>query len=171
MAPKPELIPIFLDYKESLSLQDKQTTLFTSSVTVLCPHMTFSKIALILKSRGGAFSYSVWPQMGTGWSASAQFRSEGPCLLVITPVLSVRTHQAYKRTAQHRNQNLVKMAASDAFPLHSYPRDSSFPLNTLAKIFLQAGDENQGSCQFHLCFLRCAKICCKAKFFVFFFFY
>lgn len=90
-------------------------------------------------------------------------------MLVITPVLSVRTHQAYKRTAQHRNQNLVKMAASDAFPLHSYPRDSSFPLNTLAKIFLQAGDENQGSCQFHLCFLRCAKICCKAKFFVFFF--
>lgn len=80
-----------------------------------------------------------------------------------------RPIRQYQRTAQHSNQNLVKMAASGAFPLQSYPRDSSFPLNTLAKVFLQAGDENQGSCQFHLCFLRCAKICSKVKCFCIFF--
>lgn len=70
---KPELISIFLDYKESLSLQDKQTTSLTSPVTVLYPHMTFSchadefsKVALVVKSRGGAFFILSVLKMGTG---------------------------------------------------------------------------------------------------------
>lgn len=64
------------------------------------------------------------------------------------PVRSVSGPSGIPADSPAQKPKSCENGASRAFPLHSYPRDSSFPLNTLAKIFLQAGDENQGSCQF-----------------------
>lgn len=145
-------------------------------MTVLYPHMTFFCPCwrVFWNSIDCQVSWRCLfhTQCDRRWGQAegpVQFRSEGWRLLVFTLLLSVSGPSGIPVDSPAQKPKSCENARQrHAFPLHSCPRDSSFPFNTLAKVFLQAGDENQGSCQFRV-FSVVRRFAPKLNVFVFFF--
>lgn len=158
MTHEPKLIPIFLDYKESFSLQNKQNTLLTSSMIILYSRMALScpYWRLIFKSHGGVFfilrgQAEVPVHRVTVWVKDGFHQSLPQCLSVSHPS-GLSTDSPSEKPNSSENSSIVYF-----YCMHIYE-----------KIFLQTGDKIQGSYQFHLYYPYCAKICSKGNFFFFF---